>query len=76
MDGCHAHLVSPLQLADRLVQLAVEADRAGFTAAATTLVALVYAVLDANESGLHGLRLPAGSGLVGHSTGPLPRLFL
>jgi len=46
MDGCHAHLVSPLQLADRLIQLAVEADQAGFAAAATTLVALVYAVLD------------------------------
>ena len=37
---------SPLQLADRLIQLARDADRAGFASAAATLLSLAYAVLD------------------------------
>lgn len=41
---------SPLILADRLISLAQEADRAGLTSSASRLVGLVYAVLD-DESG-------------------------
>lgn len=46
-----AHLVqapifSPLVLADRLISLAQEADRAGLHDSASRLVGLVYAVLD------------------------------
>lgn len=37
---------SPLILADRLISLAQEADRAGYTASASRLIGLVYAVLD------------------------------
>ncbi len=37
---------SPLMLADRLITLAGDADRAGFKEAATHLVSLVYHVLD------------------------------
>lgn len=37
---------SPLMLADRLISLAEDADRAGFRTAAIHLVGLVYAVLD------------------------------
>jgi hypothetical protein len=40
------NLVSPLQLADRLIQLASDADRAGFAGAAATLLGLAYSVLD------------------------------
>ena len=40
------NLASPLQLADRLIQLARDADRAGFAGAAATLLSLAYAVLD------------------------------
>jgi len=40
------NLVSPLQLADRLIQLARDADRAGFGGAAATLLSLAYSVLD------------------------------
>ena len=37
---------SPLQLADRLIQLAMDADHAGFAGAAATLLGLAYSVLD------------------------------
>lgn len=37
---------SPLLLADRLISLAQEADRAGYRASADRLIGLVYAVLD------------------------------
>ncbi len=37
---------SPLVLADRLISLAQEADRAGLTSSASRLIGLVYAVLD------------------------------
>ena len=38
--------VSPLVLADRLITLAQDADRAGYRDAASDLVSLVYTVLD------------------------------
>ncbi len=37
---------SPLVLADRLISLAQEADRAGYPTSASRLIGLVYAVLD------------------------------
>lgn len=37
---------SPLVLADRLITLAQEADRAGYPGSASRLIHLVYAVLD------------------------------
>lgn len=37
---------SPLILADRLISLAQEADRAGYRASADRLIGLAYAVLD------------------------------
>lgn len=37
---------SPLVLADRLITLAQEADRAGYHSSASRLIGLVYAVLD------------------------------
>ncbi len=37
---------SPLMLADRLLSLAQDADRAGFTAIASNLVAEMFEVLD------------------------------
>ena len=40
------NLVSPLQLADRLIQLAQDAEHAGFAGAAATLLSLAYTVLD------------------------------
>lgn len=40
------HPTSPLMLADRLLTLAQDADRAGYLDAASQLVCLVYAVLD------------------------------
>jgi len=38
--------ISPLVLADRLIRLAQDADRAGFADSANRLVGLAYAVLD------------------------------
>lgn len=38
--------ISPLVLADRLITLAQDADRAGLTGAANRLVDLAYAVFD------------------------------
>ena len=38
--------VSPLMLADRLISLAQEADRAGYTDSASRLVGLAFAVFD------------------------------
>ena len=37
---------SPLVLADRLIALAQDADRAGFQSSALRLIGLAYAVLD------------------------------
>lgn len=37
---------SPLMLADRLLSLAQDADRAGFTGTASNLVAVMFEVLD------------------------------
>ena len=37
---------SPLVLADRLISLAQEADRAGYPESASRLIGLVYAVLE------------------------------
>ena len=42
--------VSPLMLADRLITLAQDADRAGFRQEANHLVAMVYSVLDAKAN--------------------------
>jgi hypothetical protein len=39
-------VVSPLVLADRLIALAQDADRAGYQDSATQLLSLVYAVFD------------------------------
>jgi type IV secretory pathway protease TraF len=39
-------MASPLMLADRLLTLAQDADRAGYLDAASQLITLVYAVLD------------------------------
>ena len=41
-----APVVSPLMLADRLISLAQDADRAGYAAAASNLVILALAVFD------------------------------
>ena len=38
--------VSPLVLADRLISLAQDADRAGYPQSATRLLGLAYAVFD------------------------------
>ena len=38
--------VSPLVLADRLITLAQDADRAGYARSATRLLGLAYAVFD------------------------------
>ena len=38
--------VSPLMLADRLITLAQDADRAGYAESATRLLGLAYAVFD------------------------------
>ncbi len=38
--------VSPLILADRLISLAQDADRAGYAQSATRLLGLAYAVFD------------------------------
>ena len=44
---------SPLVLADRLITLAQEADRAGYTETASSLVGLMLAVLDENPGTQH-----------------------
>ena len=44
------HPVSPLTLADRLITLAQDADRAGYRKAASDLVNMVYSVLDTRTS--------------------------
>ncbi len=41
--------VSPLLLADRLLTLAQDADRAGYTGAAAHLVTAMYQVLDSRD---------------------------
>ncbi len=41
--------VSPLMLADRLITLAQEADRAGYPRSATHLLGLAYAVFDEKQ---------------------------
>lgn len=47
MDALHPpSLVSPLQLADRMIQLAQDAEHAGFAETAATLLGLAYTVLD------------------------------
>ena len=46
MNAQQSNLVSPLQLADRLIQLAQDAEHAGFAGAAATLLSLAYNVLD------------------------------
>ena len=38
--------VSPLVLSDRLIALAQDADRAGYTGTAEQLISLAYSVLD------------------------------
>ena len=38
--------VSPLMLADRLISLAQDADRAGYARSATRLLGLAYAMFD------------------------------
>lgn len=38
--------ISPLQLADRLITLAVDADHAGHAEIATDLLQIMYSVLD------------------------------
>lgn len=40
------HHVSPLTLADRLLTLAKDAERAGYRNAASDMISLVYSVLD------------------------------
>lgn len=44
--AAYAAAVSPLMLADRLISLAQDADRAGYVAAASNLIGLAYAVFD------------------------------
>ncbi len=44
--AAHAATPSPLVLADRLISLAQDADRAGYVAAASNLVTLALAVFD------------------------------
>jgi hypothetical protein len=45
-----AQPVSPLMLADRLITLAQDADRAGFQDTARRLVKVAYAVLDPQDA--------------------------
>lgn len=49
----HSARPSPLQLADRLLTLAQDADRAGHGQAAVQLLALVDVVLDHNSARPH-----------------------
>ncbi len=44
---------SPLMLADRLLTLAQDADRAGYTGAASHLVTAMYKVLDSSKPARH-----------------------
>ncbi len=44
---------SPLMLADRLLTLAQDADRAGYTGAASHLVTAMYQVLDCSKPARH-----------------------
>jgi hypothetical protein len=44
--NCSPSLASPLVLSDRLIALAIDADRGGYTAAARHLVAIAHQVLD------------------------------
>ena len=44
---------SPLMLADRLLSLAQDADRAGFTGTASNLVAVMFEVLDGGLPAQH-----------------------
>ncbi len=46
LDSHQPAPVSPLILADRLITLAQDADRAGYAAAASRLVGMVYDVFD------------------------------
>lgn len=45
--------VSPLMLADRLLTLAQDADRAGYTGAASHLVTAMYKVLSSRKPARH-----------------------
>ena len=45
--------VSPLMLADRLLTLAQDADRAGYAGAASHLVTAMYNVLDSRHPAWH-----------------------
>lgn len=45
--------ISPLLLADRLLTLAQDADRAGYAAAASHMVTAMYAVLDNRQPAGH-----------------------
>ncbi len=42
--------ISPLVLADRLITLAQEADRAGYSSSASRLIGAAYAVLDEEKA--------------------------
>lgn len=46
MEAMTSSHVSPLMLADRLITLAQDAERAGYRDAATHLVTMAYTVLD------------------------------
>jgi len=46
-------MVSPLMLADRLLTLAQDADRAGYSGAAANLVNVMYEVLDGRKPARH-----------------------
>ena len=52
MDALSVHTrpVSPLVLADRLITLAQDADRAGYRDAASHLVSLCYSVLEGGRA--------------------------
>lgn len=50
MNPTPALPVSPLMLADRLISLAQEADRAGYRDAATNLVTMAFTVLDPHSA--------------------------
>lgn len=63
--------VSPLVLADRLITLAQDADRAGYRLQAEHLVSMVYSVLDTT-----GYGLPAnGRGRRVRGSAPVSRLL-
>ena len=58
--------VSPLVLADHLITLAQEADRAGYRQQAENLVSMVYSVLDTTAAG----RPASGRGRRVRGSGP------